>query len=263
MRTNSQGLGARLTLEGQGINVPYDHTTPAAGLAQSVGPVVLGMGSSTSAPLLRIRWPDGVMQCELNVTADKTMTLAELSRKTGSCPVLFTWNGSKFECLGDFLGGGGLGYLIAPGVYGQPDRDESVAIAPNQLKAVGGVYRLSIVEPMDEVAYLDKMTLDVIDRPPGVSSTPDERFAPDGPRPSGETIAWSKTVEPVKALDHTGRDVTAEIREHGTAGLLTSSGCLRDWIGYAVGAFVDPRLRRSPIRVLLGSEAHSLPRRLG
>ena len=41
-------------------------------LGQSVGPVVLGMGASTSAPLLRVRWPDGVMQCELNVTADKT-----------------------------------------------------------------------------------------------------------------------------------------------------------------------------------------------
>jgi tetratricopeptide (TPR) repeat protein len=232
MRTNSQGLGARLTLEGQGINVPYDHTTPTAGLAQSVGPVVLGMGSSTSAPLLRVRWPDGVMQCELNVTADKKMTLSELSRKTGSCPVLFTWNGTKFECLGDFLGGGGLGYLISPGVYGQPDRDESVAIAPNRLKAVGGVYRLSIVEPMDEVAYLDKLTLDVIDHPPGVSSTPDERFAPEGPRPTGETIAWSKTVEPVRALDHTGRDVTPEIRawDRRTVDQFRLS---QGWIGYA------------------------------
>ena len=172
MRTNSEGLGARLTLEGQGINVPYDHTTPTAGLGQSVGPVVLGMGSNTSAPLLRVRWPDGVMQCELNVTADKTFKLAELSRKTGSCPVLFTWNGSKFECLGDFLGGGGLGYLVAPGVYGQPDRDESVAIAPEQLQAVGGVYRLSIVEPMDEVAYLDKLSLEVIDRPPASPRPP-------------------------------------------------------------------------------------------
>ena len=232
MRTNSEGLGARLSLEGQGMNVPYDHTTPGAGLGQSVGPVVLGMGSNTSAPLLRVRWPDGVMQCELNVTADKTFKLAEASRKTGSCPVLFTWNGSKFECLGDFLGGGGLGYLVSPGVYGQPDRDESVAIAPDQLKAVGGVYRLSVVEPMDEVAYLDKLTLDVVDRPPGVASTPDERFAPEGPRPTGQTIAWSRTVEPVKALDQSGRDVTAEIRawDRRTVDQFRLSP---NWIGYA------------------------------
>ena len=231
MRTNSEGLGARLSLEGQGINVPYDHTTPSASLAQSVGPVVLGLGPNTMAPLLRVRWPDGVMQCELNVTADKTLSLVEQSRKTGSCPVLFTWNGSKFECLGDFLGGGGLGYLVSPGVYGQPDRDESVAIGPEQLKAVDGVYRLSVVEPMDEVAYLDRLTLDVVDRPPGVSSTPDERFAPEGPRPTGEVIAWSRTVEPVKALDHEGRDVTSEIRVWDRR-TVDKFRRLRGWIGY-------------------------------
>ena len=65
---------------------------------------------------------------------------------------------------------------------------------------------------MDEVAYLDKLTLDVVDRPPGVSSTPDERFAPEGPRPTGETIAWSRIIEPVQALDHQGRDVTGLVR---------------------------------------------------
>ena len=232
MRTNSEGLGARLSLEGQGINVPYDHTTPTAGLGQSVGPIVLGMGPNTSAPLLRVRWPDGVIQCELNVTADKTLTLVEQSRKTGSCPVLFTWNGARFECLGDFLGGGGLGYLVGPGVYGQPDRDESVAIAPHQLKAVDGDYRLSVVEPMDEVAYLDKLTLDVVDRPPGVSSTPDERFAPEGPRPTGETLAWSKTVEPVKAIDHSGRDVTAEVRAWDRR-TVDQFRLLQGWTGYA------------------------------
>ena len=231
MRTNSEGLGTRLSLEGRGINVQYDHTTPSASLAQSVGPVVLGMGQSTSAPLLRVRWPDGVMQCELNVTADKTLALTEMSRKTGSCPVLFTWNGTRFECLGDFLGGGGLGYLVSPGVYGQPDRDESVAIAPGQLKAVDGVYRLSVVEPMDEVAYLDKLTLDVIDRPPGVASTPDERFAPEGPRPTGEVIAWSKVIEPVRASDHEGRDVTPEVRAWDRR-TVDRFRRLRGWIGY-------------------------------
>ena len=121
------------------------------------------------------------MQCELNVAGDDKLVLAENNRKTGSCPVLFTWNGERFVCLGDFLGGGGLGYLVAPGVYSQPDRDEAVAIAPDQLRAEQGVFRLSITEPMDEVAYLDHLKLDVVDRPPGVSATPDERFAPDRP----------------------------------------------------------------------------------
>jgi tetratricopeptide (TPR) repeat protein len=212
MRSNAQGLGTRIRLEGQGLVTTYDHTTPATGLGQSVGPVVLGLGKSPSAGLVRLRWPDGVMQCELNQGADSKVGLVENNRKEGSCPVLFAWNGERFVCLGDFLGGGGLGYLVAPGVYSQPDRDESVAIAPDQLKAVNGVFRLSVTEPMSEVAYLDRLRLVVVDRPPGVTAVPDERFAPRGTRPSGEVIAWTETVEPVQATDLNGRDVTKILR---------------------------------------------------
>jgi len=232
MRSNPQGIGTRLSLEGQGLHVPFDHTTVQAGLAQSVGPVVLGLGKVQEAALLRLLWPDGTMQCELNVVGDKRLPLAEHNRKTGSCPVLFTWNGERFVCLGDFLGGGGLGYLVAPGVYGQPDRDESVAIAPDQLRAEQGSYRLSITEPMDEVAYLDKLVLDVVDRPPGVSATPDERFAPEGPRPTGEIIAWRQSIEPQKATDLEGRDMTERLRAWDRRTVDTFRR-RNGWIGYA------------------------------
>ena len=232
MRTNSEGLGTRVSIEGQGLDVEYIHTTPESGLAQSSGPIVLGLGSAKEITLLHLRWPDGVLQCELNMPVDTTHMVAEYNRKTGSCPVLFTWNGERFVCIGDFLGGGGLGYLVAPGVYGQPDRDEAVAIAPNQLKAVDGVFRLSVSEPMDEIAYLDRLTLDVVDRPPGVSATPDERFAPEGPRPTGQLIAWSKTIAPLKATDHNGRDLTDVLMRWDRQ---TADGFrrLRGWIGYA------------------------------
>ncbi len=207
MRTNSEGLGTKLSLEGQGLYLPVEYTTPEAGTAQSVGPFVLGMAQHLNAPLLRIRWPDGVMQSELNVTADKTLNLVELNRKTGSCPILFTWNGTKFACLGDFAGAAGLGFLEAPGEYHPPDRDEAIAISAEQLRDVGGIYRLSVVEPMDEVAYLDHLTLDVVDRPPGVSTTPDERFAFGDSKPTGELIAWTQAYPPIAAHDQAGRDV--------------------------------------------------------
>ncbi len=232
MRTNPHGLGVRVELEGQGLNVLYDHTTPEAGLAQSVGPVVLGLDTDPSAALLRLRWPDGTMQCELNLPSDQVFKVVEHNRKTGSCPILFTWNGERFACVGDFLGGGGLGYLVAPGLYGQPDRDEAIAIASEQLRDVGGTYRLSITEPMDEVAYLDRLVLEVVDCPPGVSAAPDERFAPQGPRPTGEIIAWRTAIEPVRATDLDGRDVTDQLRVWDRQ---TVDGFrrLRGWIGYA------------------------------
>src|SRR5262249_32935708 len=207
-------------------------STTSTGLAQSVGPVVLGLNKSPSVELVRLRWPDGTMQCELNARADAKLALAEYSRKEGSCPVLFTWDGERFVCIGDFLGGGGLGYLIAPGVYSQPDRDESVAIAGDQLRPIDGALRVSLTEPMDEISYIDHLRLEVVDRPPGVAATPDERFAPAGPRPTGELLAWRTQIEPVRAADLDGRDLTETLR-HWDRRTADAFKKRRAWIGYA------------------------------
>jgi tetratricopeptide (TPR) repeat protein len=232
MRTNPHGLGARIEIDGPGVHATYEHTTAEAALGQGVAPVVLGLDGRTTAALVRVRWPDGTLQCELDVPADKVLPLVEHNRKTGSCPVLFAWDGRRYVCIADFLGGGGLGYLVAPGVYSQPDRDEAVAIAPGQLAAVGGRYRLVVTEPMDEVAYLDRLTLEVVDRPPGVSVAPDERFAPGGNRPTGALVAWRMAVEPVRATDLQGGDVAERLR---AADGRTVDGFRRlgGWIGYA------------------------------
>jgi tetratricopeptide (TPR) repeat protein len=232
MRTNSHAIGTRVVLEGPGTRVNYDHTTLESGLGQSIAPVVLGLGRQERADLLHLAWPDGVMQCELNIAADQRLKLSENNRKTGSCPVLFTWNGRRFVCIGDFLGGGGLGYLVAPGIYSQPDRDESMAITPEQLQATGGVFRIAVSEPMDEVAYLDQLQLEAIDRPPGVSVTVLERFAPTGERPSGAPLAWRTAIEPAGATDLAGRDVSEALRYwdgRAVDGFRVRAG----WAGYA------------------------------
>ena len=232
MRTNPHGIGAKVDLEGDGLSVPYHHTTTSSGPGQSVTPFVLGLGDSDLVPLIRLRWPDGVMQTEMNQAADVLIPLAEKNRKTGSCPVLFTWNGRRFDCIGDILGGGGLGYLVAPGVYGQPDRDEMVHITDDQLQATEGVYRLSITEPMDEVAYLDHLVLDVVDRPPGLRSHPDERFAPGGNRPTGDLLAWRLEIDPEHATDLRGRDVSDLLLETDRRTVDDFKRHVR-WVGYA------------------------------
>ena len=51
-----------------------------------------------------------------------------MDRKPSSCPLLFTWNGERFEFVSDFLGGGEMGYWEAPGARNVPDPDEYVRI---------------------------------------------------------------------------------------------------------------------------------------
>ena len=231
MRTNSEGIGAHLSLEGAGIFNPITNASLVAGTAQSNQPLVLGLGAQLTAPLLRARWPDGVMQAELNVTADKTLKLTELNRKTGSCPVLFTWNNERFVCLGDFAGAAGLGFLEAPGEYHVPDRDEALAISSDQLSAVDGVYRLSVVEPMDEIAYLDRLDLEVVDLPPTIQTTPDERFAFGDDQPSGEPVLWTRAIRPLAATDHRGHDVLPLLASADRRSVAEFDR-VRGWVGY-------------------------------
>ncbi len=80
-RTNPHGLGAAVVLEGPGLRVVYQHNTTESGLAQSVGPVVLGLGAQRAADLVRLTWPDGVMQCEMGLEADRLHVLPECNRR--------------------------------------------------------------------------------------------------------------------------------------------------------------------------------------
>ena len=71
-------------------------------------------------------WPSGILQAEAASVAPPatpltgTIKVEELDRKPSSCPFLFTWNGERFEFLTDFLGGGEMGYWLAPGVRNTP-----------------------------------------------------------------------------------------------------------------------------------------------
>jgi hypothetical protein len=212
LRSNPHGWGARIRLQGLGLNTMLEATTASNGLTQSVAPWLMGLGSREQAPLLRARWPDGAFQTETGIAADRMQVLEEQTHRVSTCPILFAWNGSRYQCVSDLLAGGGLGYFMGPGVYAEPDRDESVAISGEMLQPDGGVCRAAIAEPMDETAYLDQLRLEAVDRPPGMSTTPDERFSTGGQRPTGEIVAWKRAIEPVKATDLNGRDLTEVLR---------------------------------------------------
>ena len=64
----------------------------------------------------------GIVQAETEIANIKSpITLTELDRKPSSCPYLYVWNGERFVFVTDFMGGGEMGHLDAPGVYNTPD----------------------------------------------------------------------------------------------------------------------------------------------
>ena len=147
-------------------------------------PVVFGLGGVPQADYVDFQWPDGVAQTELSLAAGQSHQVAEIQRKISSCPVLFAWNGTRFEFITDFAGVGGLGYFSAPGVSAPPQVLEHVKIEPGQLRARDGRYELRVTEPMEETAYIDRLELLAVDHaaaPTGLSgrTSRDQRAAAD------------------------------------------------------------------------------------
>ncbi|HZY90662.1 MAG TPA: hypothetical protein VFE78_37915, partial [Gemmataceae bacterium] len=110
-----------------------------------------------------------------------------------------------------------------------PRPEESVKIEAEQLVPRDGQYVLKVAEPMDEVTYLDRVQLVVLDHPADVRVYPDERFA--DPPPSQKLFSFKQTVFPESARDHRGRDVTAKLRAWDRD---TVDGfAKRAWVGFA------------------------------
>ena len=90
---------------------------------------------------------------------------------------------------------------------------------------------LKVAEPMDEVLYLDRLRLDVVDHPAGVEVFPDERFATMNPQPTQELLAFKKRYFPKLATDHRGTDVTKLLLERDRK--MVEGFALRSWLGFA------------------------------
>lgn len=237
LRTNADAVGARVTVHVPTTHGAIENTTLSAGLGQSRQPLQFGLGQAATAEVVRIQWPDGVPQAELALQTDQLHRLQELSRRSSSCPVLFTWNGTKFAFVTDILGAGSMGELAANGSTRPPRPDESVKIEPGQLTARDGRFRIKIAEPMDEVLFLDWLQLDVIDHPSDTVVFPDERFAVAEPAASEELLTFRKRLLPLKALDHRGRDVTALLLARD--GRMVDQFARRSWAGFAEEHFVE------------------------
>ena len=76
-KTNRDGIGARIKVVA-GKTTQYNHMTTALGYASSsAGPVHFGLGASSTADLVEIRWPSGTVQQLKNVAADRVLSVKE------------------------------------------------------------------------------------------------------------------------------------------------------------------------------------------
>lgn len=230
LRSNADGVGTWVVAQAGTLWTGLERATTQAGLGQSMLPIELGLGKYAQADVVRLRWPDGIPQAELNVATGVTKAIPEVGRKPVSCPVLFAWDGQRYRFVTDLLGGGALGELGADGKARPPRPEESLKLEPGMLVPQDGWYRLKIAEPMDEVLYLDWLELLVVEHRAEWNVYPDERFVMAGPPPTQQLLFLTELRPPLKARTSHG-DVTELVRDRDRR--MTNGFRTRSWMGYA------------------------------
>jgi len=238
MRSNASGIGVSVAARFDSNWASGGTFRNSSGPGQSSMPISIGLGPASKADFVRIYWPDGLIQTELDLAAGKIHSISETQRQTSSCPVIFVWNGQKFEFVTDCLGVGGLGFAVARDEYAPVRPWENVLLPEGMLKARGGKYVLKLSEPMEEVTYLDSAALVRYELPAGWRMTIDERMGVNDPQPTGEAKFYRRWISPAAAKDDRGRDVTEALRERDGK-LVEGFELDRRFIGFAHDHFVE------------------------
>jgi tetratricopeptide (TPR) repeat protein len=213
---NKSAIGTRVEVYAGALYQKWEVQGASGYLGQNASTVHAGLGDEKGVEVVRLLWPTGVPQDEINLTARKTQSIAEIDRRGSSCPILFAWNGKEYEFIADMIGPGVVGHWVGAGRNGVaerdvPDPDEYLKVDGASVRPLQGMLSFRFLEPMEETVYLDQLRLVAVDHPPSYEVYPNERFVSAPPFPEFRVIESRDAHPPVGAWDDHGKDVLALI----------------------------------------------------
>ncbi len=213
LNDNKSAIGTKVEIYAGPLYQKWEVQGASGYLGQNSPTLLAGLGTERSAEVVRLLWPTGVPQDEINLTANKEQSIGELDRRGSSCPVLFSWNGREYEFIADMIGPGVVGHWVAPGERDVPDPDEYLKVSASSVRPRNGLLSFRFMEPMEETVYLDQVRLLAIDHPAAYDVYPNERFVSAPPFPEFRVIASRNAHAPAGAWDDRGNDVLALIAQ--------------------------------------------------
>jgi tetratricopeptide (TPR) repeat protein len=205
---NKSAIGTKVEVLSNGTMQKFEVAGSSGYLSQGPTDILVGLGKVDHVDVVRMLWPTGVPQDEIDVAANKPLVLQELDRRGSSCPVLFAWNGKKYEFISDVIGAAVVGHWMSPSTRNASDPDEWIKVDGPMLQSRNGRLSLRFGEPMEEINYIDQLRLVAVDHPEGTEVYPDERFLSEKPFASGRPIVASRETHlPVGAWENNGVDV--------------------------------------------------------
>jgi tetratricopeptide (TPR) repeat protein len=216
LNDNKSAIGTKVEVFAGGNRQKFEIAGSNGYLGQNSTDIVVGLGDAKEADIVRMLWPTGVLQDEIQVAGDRQQNITEIDRRGSSCPTLFVWNGERYELVADMLGAGVVGHWVGPGQRDVPRPVEYVKIDRNAIREKDGKLSFRFMEPLEEAVYLDQVRVLAVDHPADLEVYPNEYFASNPPYPKFKVVV-SKSEDarpPAGAWDEHGHDVLPDLLAH-------------------------------------------------
>jgi tetratricopeptide (TPR) repeat protein len=134
LNDNKSAIGTKIEVFSGGNRQKFEIYGSNGYLGQNSPYLTVGLGDAKEADIVRMLWPTGVLQDEVQVAGDKQQDITEIDRRGSSCPTLFAWNGERYEFVADMLGAGVVGHWVGPGQRDVPRPVEWVKIPTGMVR---------------------------------------------------------------------------------------------------------------------------------
>jgi hypothetical protein len=131
---NKSAIGTKVEVFSGGNRQKFEIAGSNGYLGQNSTDIVVGLGDSKEADIVRMLWPTGVLEDEIQVAGDKQQNFLEIDRRGSSCPTLFVWNGERYEFVADMLGAGVVGHWVGPNQRDVPRPVEFIKIDRSMIR---------------------------------------------------------------------------------------------------------------------------------
>jgi len=229
LNDNKSAIGTKVEVFSGGLRQKFEVYGSSGYLGQNSPYLTIGLGQAKQADVVRLLWPTGVLQDEIEVEANKVQNIQELDRRGSSCPTLFAWDGHEYKLVGDMLGAGVVGHWIAAGKPAEENGPtgkmverniarptEAIKIDRASLREKDGKLSFRFMEPLEESVYLDQAKLLAVDHPADLDVYPNEYFASNPPYPPFKVVLSNKNDArpPAGAWDEHGHNVLPDLLAH-------------------------------------------------
>ena len=214
LNDNKSAIGTKVEVFSDGLRQKFEVYGSSGYLGQNSPYLTIGLGQAKEADVVRMLWPTGVLQDEIEVAANKMQNFLEIDRRGSSCPTLFVWDGQHYELVGDMLGAGVIGHWVGPNERNIARPTEYMKLDRSSVREKDGKLSFRFMEPLEESVYLDQIQLLAVDHPASVDVYPNEYFASNPPYPPFKVVFSQDAHPPAGAWDEHGHDVLPDLLAH-------------------------------------------------